>query len=138
MIGTVEKGKRYELYVFQKLIERGVMPFLPVADVHGIDAVIRRKDGTYIEIQVKGTEKPEQRGWFNVPGLIPRKKLFIVGIEDDGKELVTWIFPSQVFADHTTSRRQLGLDSGIRKYGKYLREKLADYRENWDLLTDDR
>ena len=134
-IGAIEKGKLGELYVFMKLIERGAMPFMPIADIGGIDAVVRKKDGTYVEIQVKTTEKPEQRGWFNVPGLMPKENFFIVGIEVSKKGYEVWIFPSQVFADHTTKRRQLGLDSGIRKYGKRLREKLADYYEAWPLLT---
>ena len=135
MIGSVEKGKRYELYVFQKLIEKGALPFIPIADVYGVDAVVRKADGSYVEIQVKGTEKPEQRGWFNVPDLAPRGAFFILGIEDDGKDLITWIFPSLVFAHYTTARRQLGLDSGIKKYGRTLRDELTFYRENWTQIT---
>ena len=134
-IGNIEKGKLGELYVFRKLIEKGAMPFLPIADIRGVDAVVRQKDGTYVEIQVKTTEKPEQRGWFNVPGLIPRENFFIVGIEVNEQGYGVWIFPSQVFADHTTERRQLGLDSGIKKYRQRLREKLAEYYEAWPLLT---
>ena len=134
-IGTAEKGKLGELHVFSKLIERGAMPFLPMADIKGVDAAVRKKDGTYVEIQVKTTERPEQRGWFNVPGLVPRENFFIVGIEVSEQGYEVWIFPSKVFADYTTERRQLGLDSGVKKYGQRLRERLAEYRENWDLLV---
>jgi hypothetical protein len=133
-IGNIEKGKLGELHVFMKLIERGAMPFLPICDITGIDAVVRKKDGTYVEVQVKTTVKPSQRGWFNVPGLIPRENLFIVGIEVSEEGYGVWIFPSQVFADHTTKRRQLGLNSGTRT-GQPLREKLAEYYEAWSLLT---
>ena len=134
-IGSIEKGKLGELYVFMKLIEGGAMPFLPIVDIGGVDAVVRKKDGTYVEIQVKLTEKPDMLGWFNVPDLVPRENFFIVGIEVREQGYGVWIFPSQVFADHTTKRRQLGLDSGIRKYGQRLREKLAEYHEAWHLLT---
>jgi hypothetical protein len=132
-IGNVAKGKLGELHVFRKLIEGGVIPFLPIVDI-GIDAVVRKKDGTYVEIQVKTTEKPGQRGWFNVPGLIPRENFFIVGIEVSEEGYGVWIFPSQVFAKYTTERRQLGLNSGTRT-GQPLREKLAEYYEAWSLLT---
>jgi hypothetical protein len=60
-----EKGKLGELYVFQKLIENGALPFIPIADVKGIDAVVCKKDGTYVEIQIKATWG-EQSGYFNV------------------------------------------------------------------------
>jgi hypothetical protein len=58
-----EKGKLGELYVFQKLIENGALPFIPIADVKGIDAVVCKKDGTYVEIQIKATWG-EQSGYF--------------------------------------------------------------------------
>ena len=56
-IGSVEKGTLGELYVFSKLIEKGAMPFTPIADIHGVDAVVRRKDGRYVEIQIKTTTR---------------------------------------------------------------------------------
>mgnify|MGYP001155232085 FL=1 len=62
-IGAIEKGKLGELCVFRRLIERGAMPFLPIADIRGVDAVVRKKDGTYVEIQVKATWPPGQAGW---------------------------------------------------------------------------
>ena len=140
-LGTVEKGKLGELYVFRKLIEKGAMPYLPIADVKGVDAVVRKKDETYVEIQVKTTWPPEQAGYLNVPGLIVRKGLFVVGlIYTNLPGLVeempeAWIIPSEVFAANTTKRRFLGLGLGNTEHEKSLREKLKDYREAWHLLT---
>ena len=140
-IGTTEKGKLGELYVFGKLIEKGAMPFVPVADIQGVDAVVRKKDGTYVEIQIKATWPPEQAGYFNVPDLYVRKDLFIVGLiyanlPGQIEEMPeAWIIPSEVFAANTTKRRLLGLGLGDTEHERSLREKLADYREAWDLLT---
>ena len=140
-IGATEKGKLGELYVFSKLIEKGAMPFQPIADVSGVDAVVRKKDETYVEIQVKSTWPPEQAGYINVPDLNVRRELFIVGliyanlpglIEEMPE---AWIIPSDVFEANTTERRLLSLGLGITKHEKSLREKLADYREAWHLLT---
>ena len=143
-IGTTEKGKLGELYVFRRLIERGAMPFLPIADVGGVDAVVRKKDGTYVEIQVKATWPPEQAGYFNVKSLIPRKNLFIVCLIMGGEIPEAWILPSAIFVNHATMRKMdnktvylLSLGLGETKLEQSRREKLTEYRENWSLLTGD-
>lgn len=138
-LGSVEKGKLGELYVFSKLIEKGAMPFLPIADIHGIDAVVRRKDGTYVDIQVKTTWPPEQLGYFNVPKLDkanPPKNLFIVGLimGNGQKEPETWIIPVQQYIENST-KKYLGIGTGYSEKERQLRNKLAEYREAWHLLT---
>ena len=92
-IGSTEKGKLDELYVFSKLIEKGAMPFLPIADIHGIDAIVRKRDGTYVEIQVKATWE-KQAGYFNVRNLVERDSLFIVGLIMGIETPEAWILPS--------------------------------------------
>ena len=142
-VGATEKGKLGELYVFGQLIKRGAMPFLPIADIRGVDAVIRKKDGTYVEVQIKTTWTEEMAGYFNVPKLDkvnPPRNLFIVGLimgeELRGtKEPETWIVPSQVFAEHMT-KKYLGIGTGSTDKERQLRDKLADYREAWHLLTE--
>ena len=145
-ITTTEKGKVGELYVFGKLIKMGAMPFLPIADTRGVDAVVQKKDGTYVEIQVKATWPPEQAGYFNVHNLVERDSLFIVGliyakplgVTDETPEV--WIIPSKKFVKHATLREEgtvhlLSLGLGDTKLEKSRREKLAGYREAWHLLT---
>jgi len=141
-IGTIEKGKLGELYVFSKLIEKGAMPFLPLADITGIDAVVLRKDGAYVKIQIKTTWTEYMAGYFNVPDLDkvnPPKDLFIVDLIM-GKELrgtqepETWIVPSQEYARNST-KKYLGIGTGATPKERRLREKLAAYREAWHLLT---
>jgi len=143
-IESTEKGKVGELYVFGKLIEKGAMPFLPVADTRGVDAVVQKKDRTYVEIQVRATWPPQQAGYINVPDLVTRKNFFIVGliyakplgVMDEKPEV--WIIPSEIFEANTTERRQLGLGClglGTTEHEQNLREKLADYCEAWHLLT---
>lgn len=128
------KGKIGELYVWRNLIQLGAMPFLPVADITGADAVIWRPDGTLVEAQVKTTWPPEQAGYFNVPRLVPREALFIICvIMTEPPE--AWIIPSDVFAANTTERRLLGLGLGTTPNEKRLRDKLAEYREAWYLIA---
>ncbi len=144
-IGPTEKGKVGELYVFRALIERGAMPFLPIADIRGVDAVVRKKDekdGTYVEIQVKATWPPEQAGYFNVKSLIPRNNLFIVCLIMGREIPEAWILPSAIFVNHAIMRKGgnktvhlLSLGLGKTKFEQSRREKLAQYCENWSLLT---
>jgi hypothetical protein len=141
-IGSVEKGKLGELYVFQKIIENGAMPFTPIADIHGIDAVIRKKDGTYVDIQIKTSRTEWSAGWWDIWGLIPRDNLFFVGVMMTKEPPEVWIFPSKVYEQYATKITskgytfyRLGLDSGKRKYGQELQDKLREYCGAWHLLT---
>ena len=139
-LGSTEKGKLGELYVFAKLIENGAMPFLPVADIRGVDAVVRKKDGTYVEIQVKCTWPPEQAGYFNVRNLVERDSLLIVGLIMGSEPPEAWVLPSKEFINHATLREEgtvylLSLGLGGTKLEATRREQLAEYREAWHLLV---
>ena len=141
-IGATEKGKLGELYVFRRLIEKGAMPFLPIADIRGVDAVVRKKDGTYVEIQVKATWPPEQAGYFNVTNLVPRNNLFIVCLIMGREIPEAWILPSTIFVNHATKRKVdnktvylLSLSLGETKLERSRREKLTQYHGNWNPLT---
>ena len=141
-LGSTEKGKLGELYVFAKLIENGAMPFLPIADIRGVDAVVRKRDETYVEIQIKCTWPPEQAGYFNVRNLVERDSLFIVGLIMGTEPPEAWILPSKEFIKHATLREKgtvylLSLGLGETRLEQSRRKKLMKYRENWELLIGD-
>ncbi len=46
-------GKRMEFFVISKMLEQGLDVYIPLVDDFGIDAVIRKKDGSFIELQIK-------------------------------------------------------------------------------------
>ena len=60
-IEDLRKGKSAEYFVFSELIKGGADVYLPAVDI-GIDAIVRREDGTYLEIQVKSTKKKTKLG----------------------------------------------------------------------------
>ena len=140
-----QKGKQAEFLVFGELIKRGAELYLPVID-RGIDAIIKKKDGKYLQIQVKSTEAPEQAGWFNVKELeqYEGKGLFIVCVEMSKEPPEIWVLPSEVFMEHATRSRskegsyqyRLGIDSKDTKHGNEKRRILLEKcREVWEPLT---
>ena len=83
-IGNLEKGKMAELAVFGELLKRGVIPYVPLVDIKGIDAIIRKDDGRLLEIQVKSTYSKEMQGSFNVDDLVAKPNFFIIGVIGEG------------------------------------------------------
>jgi len=145
-VTTQQKGKLGELWVFGKLLDKGVNVYLPLVDEEGIDAIIRKRDGSLLEIQVKSTRAKDMAGYFNVNAkLHSRQTLFIVCVdlspldELSGKQPEVWIFPSEKFIQYSTptsGEYRLALPGGSIKYGKPLKELLAEFLEAWHLLTE--
>ena len=50
-------GKRMEYYLIGLMLKEGLDCYVPLVDDDGIDVVIRKSDGTYIEIQIKARSK---------------------------------------------------------------------------------
>ncbi len=46
-------GKRMEYNLVGKMLMEGLDVYLPLVDDHGVDCVIKKEDGNYIEVQIK-------------------------------------------------------------------------------------
>lgn len=46
-------GKRVEYDVIGKMLMEGLDCYIPLIDDHGVDCVIKKSDGTFVEIQIK-------------------------------------------------------------------------------------
>jgi len=46
-------GKRIEYYIIGLMLKEGLDVYMPLVDDNGIDAVIKRPDGSFIEVQIK-------------------------------------------------------------------------------------
>ena len=119
-------GKMGEFRVFVKLLEHGLVPYVPLVD-EGIDCLL--KNGIRIQIKTVGTQRDPR--WFQVTNLVPEDNFYIICVDADGE---FWIFPSRVFAENATESKgiyYLNLDSKGRG------EKLKNYKNAWHLLTKD-
>ena len=55
-------GKRMEYYVISKMLEQGLDVYIPLIDDFAIDAVVRKEDGTFVELQIKARSKDVKFG----------------------------------------------------------------------------
>lgn len=54
---TAGFGKRMEYNLIGKMLMEGLDVYLPLVDDHGVDCVIKKKDGTFIEVQIKARSR---------------------------------------------------------------------------------
>lgn len=54
---TAAFGKRIEYYVIGLMLKEGLDVFLPMVDDDAIDAVIKKPDGSFVEVQIKARSK---------------------------------------------------------------------------------
>lgn len=50
-------GKGMEYKLISKMLMEGLDVYLPLVDDHGVDCVIKKEDGTFIEVQIKARSK---------------------------------------------------------------------------------
>jgi hypothetical protein len=51
-----------EYFVISKMLEQGLDVYIPLIDDFAIDAVIRKKDGSFVEVQIKARSKDVKLG----------------------------------------------------------------------------
>lgn len=55
-------GKRIEYYIIGLMLKEGLDCYVPLVDDDGIDVVVRKEDGSFIEIQIKARSKTVVEG----------------------------------------------------------------------------
>jgi len=55
-------GKRMEYFVISRMLEEGLDVYIPLIDDFAIDVVIRKSDGSFVEIQIKARSKDVKFG----------------------------------------------------------------------------
>jgi hypothetical protein len=139
------KGKQAELYVFGELLRRGIVLYVPIVDMEGVDAVIRSARG-YLELQVKSSATPKNPRWFQAERLRARGNYFIICVNLTTVPPETWVIPSGEFDRYATrstdnkgrTTHDLDLDTAPRQEpGRKRWEILAAYKDGWGLLGHD-
>ena len=50
-------GKRMEYYLIGKMLMEGLDCYVPLVDDHGVDCIIKKHDGTFVEVQIKARSR---------------------------------------------------------------------------------
>lgn len=103
---TASFGKRIEYYIIGLMLKEGLDCYLPMVDDDGIDCVIRKNDGTFIEIQIKARSKDVGLGdaaLFAALRHDARKNYFFVFYSERLEN--TWIMSSEEFLKECSTNK---------------------------------
>lgn len=107
-------GKRIEFYVVGLMLKEGLDVYLPLVDDDAIDAVVKRPNGEFVEVQIKARSKTVN---FGDAGLFAamthelRKSYWFVFYSERLESI--WIMSSQEFINESCQNKQ-GKNAGKR------------------------
>jgi hypothetical protein len=107
-------GRRIEYWVIGRMLKEGLDVYVPLVDDNAIDAVVRRPDGSFVEVQIKARSRDvvdRDAGLFAaIPHELRNSYWFIFYSE---RLDTTWIMTSQEFIDHAVQNKT-GKNIGLR------------------------
>lgn len=107
-------GKRIEFYVVGLMLKEGLDVYLPLVDDDAIDAVVKRPDGRFVEVQIKARSKDVKFGdgaLFAAVSHEPRKNYWFVFYSE--RLDAVWIMSSREFIRESNQNKQ-GKNKGKR------------------------
>jgi hypothetical protein len=107
-------GKRIEFWIIGQMLKEGLDVYVPLVDDNAIDAVIRRADGSFVEVQIKARSENVVEGdaaLFSAIYHEPRNNYWFVFYAERLKTM--WIMTSEEFilASHQNKK---GKNAGSR------------------------
>lgn len=126
-------GKRIEYWTVGLMLKEGIDVYVPLVDDNAIDAVVRRPDGSFIEVQIKARSKSVVMGDAALFAAIPhehRENYFFVFYSE---RLDTfWIMSSEEFIEEAVQNKS-GKNVGKRSIwfnGKRKDKKTGKHSEH--------
>ena len=142
-------GKRIEHFLIGQMLKEGLDVYLPVVDDKGIDAVVRRPDGKFIEVQIKARSKSVNDGDAALFAAINHEYRpnywFVFYAERLGENGTMWIMSSSEFlAESYQNKMGKNIGSrviwfnGKRKGKEYVKPRFEKYiRTNFDRIISE-
>ena len=99
-------GKRIEHYLIGRMIKEGLGVYIPMVDDDAIDAVAKREDGQYVEIQIKARSNDVKFGnaaLFAAISHEPRDNYWFLFYSERMDE--TWILSSAEFIKNANQNK---------------------------------
>lgn len=127
-----------EHLIIKELLENKCELYIPIVDC-GIDLIIRKSNGSYIEIQVKTVSKScKDPLWFQINNLIPKNNFFVICISELYKKY--WVIPSKFFYENsnksksvTKTKTNIIFDLNLKN--KVNSQEVKKFENNLELLS---
>ena len=100
-------GKRIEYYIAGLMLKDGLDVYLPLVDDDAIEAVVKKPNGTYVEVQIKARSKSIVFGNAALFAAIPhhyRKNYWFVFYSERMDKI--WILSSKEFIKESNQNKQ--------------------------------
>jgi hypothetical protein len=68
-------GKRIQFWIIAEMIRSGLDVYIPLVDDMGVDAVVRKSDGAFLEVQIKARSRHAKNGTQFVVRSVPGSEL---------------------------------------------------------------
>jgi hypothetical protein len=124
---TAGFGKRIEYWIIGNMLKEGLDVYIPIVDDDAIDAVIRKKDGKFITVQIKARSKDVIFGDAALFAAIPhelRDNYWFIFYSERMDKM--WILTSEEFIQESV-KNKTGKNKGKRSIwfnGKNTKDKI--------------
>ncbi|KAA6306641.1 hypothetical protein EZS27_041696 [termite gut metagenome] len=124
-----------EYFVISKMLEQGLDVYIPLIDDFGVDAVVRKKDGSFIELQIKACSSDVKFGdaaLFAAISHEQRDNYYFIFFSQRLQK--TWILSSQQFIAES-NQMKTGKNEGKRSIwfnGKNTRAQTEHVKSQFD------
>lgn len=107
-------GKGMEYNLVGKMLMEGLDVYLPLVDAYGVDCVIKKEDGTFIEVQIKARSNEVTEGDAALFAAITHEKTenFYFVFYSESLEMM-WILSSEEFLQECVTNKN-GKNAGKR------------------------
>jgi hypothetical protein len=126
-------GKRIEFWIIGRMLKEGLDVYVPLVDDNAIDAVIRRPDGSFVEVQIKARSRDAKPGDGALFAAIPhelRNNYWFVFYSE--RLDLMWIMTSEEFIAEAVQNKN-GKNVGLRSIwfnGKRKNKETGIYDEH--------
>lgn len=107
-------GKRIEFWLIGQMLKEGLDVYVPLVDDNAIDAVVRRDDGSFVEVQIKARSQdvnPGDAALFSAISHERRDNYWFVFYSE--RLSTMWVMTSQEFILESVQNKN-GKNAGLR------------------------
>ena len=131
---TASFGARIEYWIIGEMLRQGLDIYRPLVDDMGIDAILRKEDGSFLEIQIKAREgNPEHKKPTGYSGIKCEQQgdyWFIFFFEELGERGTMLLMTADEFRQHANQNKNgtWNIDlGGMRKKEIYIKPVYEKY-----------